>query len=1024
MRADQPFRPDPAPTRVDRAVAGIVRAGFSPVGRRRWLRRAGWAGLLLAPVVAATGATNGVLNYTDRVWQSDDGLPRNPVWAITQTRDGYLWVGTRQGLARFDGVRFVAVDDARAPELKQGMITALCAGRDGELWIGCDGHGVIQLKEGKISRITETNGLPTNAVHCLLEARDGSLWIGSEEGLTHYREGKFTQFGLPEGLSDLSVRALFEDRDGSIQVATRRGLSTLRPNRSISTLNFESGWNANSLRAVWTDRQGTVWAASNDGLHRVRDGKISHYGVAAGLPDRVVNCILEDRTGQLWLGTYGGLVRMVDGRVLPRKNRQGVFGDLVHTLFEDREGTVWAGARDGLYQLKPVRFTTYTTDQGLGRNNVMSVLEDRTGTVWMATWGGGLSALRDDWIKTYTTADGLTQDAVLALLESRDGGLWIGMDFDGGVNRFNGAFTNPFPRPSGLINAPIRVLHEDRQGRLWIGTSAGLSLFAAGRFTNFTTNEGLAANTVLAIGEDDGGTLWFGTTNGLSRWDGKAFHNLTTREGLSHNVVDALRPDREQTLWIGTAGGGLNRLQAGRLTACTTRQGLFSDEIYEIVPDDFGFFWMSCRTGIFRVARTELEDALADRRPAVNCVVFGKVDGLLTVQCNGVAKPAGWKARDGRVWFPTIRGAVAVDTRIPSNDLPPPVVIEAVIADGHLIGGAPDLLPNGTIPPPAAATRPLVIPPGRGEVEIQYTALSLQAPEKNRFQYRLEGVDAAWRDAGTERTVRYNNLRPGNYRFRVTACNNDGVWNEDGTAIALALQPHLWQTWWFKLAGLAAVALVPVALYRLRVKRLRALEQLRIQIAADLHDDVGARLTKVAMVTEALDRTTPESDGSKPHIRNISQTTREIVQAMDEIVWTINPQNDTLENLASYLFQHAQDFFQHTGVRCRLDLPADLPELPLSTQQRHNLFMAVKEALNNVLKHAHAREVRLGLAVAGDRLTITVADDGCGFSPDQVDGSGNGLNNMRQRLERIGGRLTLDSRPGAGTRITLEAVAR
>lgn len=250
------------------------------------------------------------------------------------------------------------------------------------------------------------------------------------------------------------------------------------------------------------------------------------------------------------------------------------------------------------------------------------------------------------------------------------------------------------------------------------------------------------------------------------------------------------------------------------------------------------------------------------------------------------------------------------------------------------------------------------------------------------------------------------------------------MWNEAGATVALVLQPHFWQTWWFKLAGLAAVGLVPVALYRVRVKRLRAIEKLRIQIAADLHDDVGARLTKVAMVTESLDRTTPENDGSKSYIRNISQTTREIVQAMDEIVWTINPKNDTLENLASYLFRYAQDFFQNSGVRCRMDLPADLPEQPLSTQQRHNLFMAIKEALNNVLKHARAREVRLSLAVSGERLTISIADDGCGFAPDRIDSSGNGLNNMRQRLARIGGRLVLESRPGAGTQIKMEADAK
>ncbi len=969
---------------------------------------------------AALAGPDGMLHYQDRVWQTDEGLPQNPVWAITQTTDGYLWVGTGQGLARFDGIRFVILDDARAPELKRGWITALCGSRDGGLWVACDGYGLIRIKDHQITRFAETNGLPSNLTRCLLEARDGSLWIGSEAGLTHYREGQFAHFAAAEGLSDISVRALFEEPDGTIRVATRRGLSTLSPNRGIRTNLFESGWNANALRSVWTDRQGDVWTGSNDGLHRVGRAKISRLDVKDGLPDRVVNCILEDREGQLWLGTYGGLVRMVDGKVLPRQNREGVFGDLVYTLYEDREGNVWAGARDGLYRLRPVRFKTYTTEQGLGRNNAMSVCEDQKGTVWVATWGGGVSSLHGDEIRTYTHAEGLTQDTVLSLLEGRDGVLWLGMDFEGGLNCFDGTFTNPFPRPSDLINAPVRVLHEDRQGGLWIGTSSGLSFFQNGKFRTFTSDQGLAGNMVLAIAEDAEGGLWFGTTNGLSFWDGKTFRNFTTGEGLSHNMVTALHPARDKSLWIGTGGGGLNRMVAGRFAACTTGDGLYSDEIYEIVEDDFGFFWFSCRRGIFRVARQQLDALFHHSRNSVDCVVFGKADGLLTVQCNGVAKPAGWKGRNGQVWFPTIRGVVAVDTRIQSNDLPPPVMIEDVFADGMLAGNFSGWPPNERPPRSSNASHALMLPPGQGELEIRYTALSFQSPRKNHFKYFLEGADSAWRDAGSERIARYNNLRPGNYRFRVIACNNDGVWNETGATLLLALAPHFWESWWFKFALLAVVGLLLAVIYRMRVARLRALANLRIQIAADLHDDVGARLTKVAMVTESLDRSTPENDGSKSHIRNISRTTREIVQAMDEIVWTINPKNDTLENLASYVFHHAEDFFQNTDVRCRMDLPADLPACHVSTQQRHNLFMAVKEALNNVLKHATAKEVRLGLSVNGSRLIINIADDGRGFVPDQADAAGNGLSNMRQRLKRIGGRLVIDSRPGAGTRITFE----
>jgi ligand-binding sensor domain-containing protein/signal transduction histidine kinase len=970
--------------------------------------------------------SQGVLPYGVHSWQTDDGLPQNSVYAISQTADGYLWVGTHEGLARFDGVRFLSVDDKAAPELRHGFITALCATRDGSLWIACDGSGLTRLKAGGFTHFTEADGLPSNQTRCLLEGKDGSLWIGSEAGLTRYRDGKFNSYAEKHGLGDNSVRAICEDHQGVIRVATRRGLSSLNRDGVISTVSFGAGWNANSLKCVCEDREGKFWVGSTDGLHCWQNESKLIYGPNEGLRDNTINSVCVDRAGQLWVGTYAGLVRIVGGKVIPRPSRESVFGDLVYSIFEDREGNLWVGAQDGLYRLNPARFTTYTTDQGLARNNVMSVLEDRAGTIWIGTWRGGLSALRGETITTYGTTNGLTHDSILSLHEARDGSLWIGMEFEGGLNRFKGSCSNSFPRQSGVINAPIRVIHEDRRGRLWVGTSRGLNMLSGGRFRAFTAANGLAGDTVLAICEDSQTNLWFGTETGLSRWHEGKFTNFTTRDGLSHNAVGALYEDRDGVLWIGTKGGGLNRLKAGKFSAYTSKQGLFSDEVYEVLEDDFGNFWMSCRRGIFRVARKDLDALDRGTLKTVNCTVFGKADGLVSVQCNGVAKPGGWKGRDGRLWFPTIRGVVAVECRIETNEQPPPVAIETLIADKIKMEPGPESPGSSAASTsPRAATlclppSPVRIPPGRGELEIHYTALSLQAPERNRFKYILEGVNSDWVDAGADRVAYYNNVAPGNYRFRVIACNNDGVWNEAGATLSLVLLPHYWQTWWFKAVLLGAVALALTLLYRIRVARLRDLERLRIQIAANLHDDVGARLTKVAMVTESVERDTPEHDRLKPHIQTILRTTREIVQAMDEIVWTINPQNDTLENLANYILQYAQEYFQDTAVRCRLDVPAQLPDHEVSTGARHHLFMVVKEALNNALKHAHASEVHVGLAVADGRMTITITDNGCGFSPGQPCGSGNGLKNMRARLEQIGGRLRVESEPGHGTRIQME----
>ena len=971
-----------------------------------------WAAWFGPAAASARGSTNGITRYDIRGWQTDDGLPQNSVRAITQTREGYLWVGTQEGLARFDGVRFATLGTNAPPELKRGWIAALCAGRDGSLWIGCDGYGLARLKEGKFTRFSEADGLLSNQIRCLLEGRDGVLWIGSEAGLTRYQDGKFSNFAEKNNLAANSVTGLCEDREGNLRIATPRGLCRLDKEGTISTFNIQYGTAANSLKFVCADRRGRIWTGSDAALNRVDGDTIVTYGVAQGLPDQRVCCALEDRNGQLWVGTYRGVMRMVEGKFLARPNHDEAYGDLIYTLYEDREGNIWVGSQDGLYLMSPARFTAYTTQQGLSRNNVMSVYEDRAGTIWIGTWSGGLNRLKGGKITAGGAIGGPSQDLVLALHEGRDGTLWVGMDHGGGLTRLKDGKRNPVPKESGLLDAAIRAVHEDRQGTVWIGTSRGLNVFKDGLCATYTTTNGLAGDMVWALLEDREGKMWIGTDGGLSRWQEGRFVNFTTRDGLSHNNVNALYQDRDQTLWIGTRGGGLNRYKAGKFTAYTTRQGLFSDEVYEIVEDDFGYFWMSCRKGIFRVNKKDLDDLDRGVIHAIPCAVFGRVDGLPSVQCNGVAKPAGWKARDGRLWFATIRGVVAVEPGIKTNERPPPVFIEEVMAGGRAL--RPDDLG-------ASDSLSLTVPPGRGGIDIHYTALSFQAPRKNRFKYLLEGVDSDWVDAGARRSVSYSSVSPGKHLFRVVACNNDGVWNDTGATLSLLFVPHYWQTWWFKpLLGVAA-ALVLTLLYRSRVTRLRGIERLRIQIAANLHDDVGARLTKVAMVTELVDRETQDSHPTKPHIRNIFSTIREITQAMDEIVWTINPKNDTLDNLANYIFQYAQDYFQDTGVSCRLDVPAQLPDRPLSTEVRHNLFMAVKEALNNALKHAEASEVRIGLSVTDGQMAITITDNGRGFRIDQATSKGNGLENMKQRLAQIGGRLVLETTPGSGTRIRLEA---
>ena len=490
-----------------------------------WLFSVIAAFLLCGSYLQAT--TNAFPHYNVRVWQIDDGLPQNSVWAITQTKDGYVWVGTQQGLARFDGMRFVSLDNPAAPELRHGYITALCTGKDGSLWIGCSGSGLYRMRDGQFSHFSEADGLPTNHLNCILEANDGTLWMGTDCGVTHFQGGKFTSFTDKHGLA--AVKSLFEDRNGTIRAATSRGLSSITKEGSVSTLNFKLGTTFNILKSACEDREGNIWVACNEGVTCERDQKRTFYGLNEGLPDKITSVVFEDRHGRIWAGTYNGLARLADGKVVSTPLNEAGFGDRVYTIFEDREENLWLGAQDGLYRVRPARFRTYTTQDGLTFNHVMSVYEDPSETLWIGTWGGGVNQLKGDTIVPFVDK-GMPHDKILALHLGQDNNFWIGADHGGGVNQFKLGAGTRATRLNGLIDAAPRVVYEDHAKSLWIGTKRGLNIYRKGQVATYTVSDGLAGNDVWAILEDTSGNVWVGTDCGLMRWNEGKFVTFTTRD--------------------------------------------------------------------------------------------------------------------------------------------------------------------------------------------------------------------------------------------------------------------------------------------------------------------------------------------------------------------------------------------------------------------------------------------------------------------------------------------------------------
>jgi diguanylate cyclase (GGDEF)-like protein len=804
-----------------------------PLAWRRCL-----AGLLFLAVPAealALDPAKAITQYMQDVWQTGDGLPQNTVTAIVQTPDGYLWLGTREGLVRFDGVRFTVFDTRTTPELGHNWVLSLLVDREGRLWIGTSGGGLARLSGGQFTRFSTADGLPNDHVSVLVEDGEGRLWVGTDGGgLARYEEGRFV-LEPSRGALGASIRAIVQDEE-SLWVGTEAGLAELHRDGTLTSFTPDQGLSRRSVRSLLRDREGVLWVGTDLGLDRMKDGRFTVFTRKDGLSHDVILSLAEDGDGNLWIGTDGGgLDRRRDGRFTSFTERDGLSNDTVYALHEDREGSLWIGTNlGGLNRLKDGRFTPFTTKEGLSSDYIRAVYEDREGAVWIGTEGGGINRLRDGRFTAFTTRDGLSNDIVFSILEDRQGSLWIGTD--SGLTRFKNGRFDVFTANMGMSNDCVLALYEDRAGSLWIGTYAGgLNRLENGKFTAFTTKEGLSNDTVNVIYEDRAGALWIGTRGGgLDKLDNGRFTAFSTKDGLSDDLVFALHEDEEGSLWIGTYGGGLNRLKDGRFTAITERQGLIDNVIHRIIEDGLGDVWMSSNKGIFRVSKRELDEVADGARERLTSVVYGTADGMKNAECNGGAD-AGTMTADGKIWFPTIEGVVRIDPEhVPMNPLRPPVAIEEVLVDDH--------------PVEWGVGEPLRLPPATNTLEVHYTALSLLAPDAVRFRYRLEGFDEGWVEAHGRRVAYYSKLPPGSYRFQVVASNDDGIWNEDGASLPVSVAPRFHETVWFRsLVGLFFVLSGPL-FHRFRIRRLTRQKSELERLVAERTAEVGAANLRLAQL--------------------------------------------------------------------------------------------------------------------------------------------------------------------------------
>lgn len=998
---------------------------FTPIACRTLLL----AGLFLfiAPPAFAAGTNDGWLAQS---WQTEEGLPDNSVAGVAQTADGYVWVGTPTGLARFDGLRFENIPLTNVIALPNRGIITMLRGRHGVLWLAMDRGAVVRLS-GSSSRAF-IKGLPNFIPNGLAEDAEGDLWIAYRGGTVyHVQDNQITPVTAAQGLpAGTDICALTTDSRARVWFAKagQVGVCSNGVFRVVHKLDSQP------MRLA-AAQDGGVWVCCGFHIFKCNEpGNFEDFGEFH--PENsgtVATVMLADHAGDVWIGTsFNGLYRC---------NRSG-FQSIptshsgILSLTEDREGNIWAGTSGGgLNRIRRRAITLEGAETGLPYPSIESVCEAADGTVWAATQNGVLvHKVGDKWNSTPVNPP-WPGDATCVNADAH-GAVWIGTRQHGLFCWRDGKFVD-WGDTTATQGQTFHTLLVSHAGDLWLGQESPNAVLRLhdGKITTFPISAG--TRIIRTMVEDVAGNIWVGTSKGnlLRISDGK-ITGATPRPAQELASIRCLYTTPDGALWIGYAGWGVGCLKNGHYTEINSTEGLFDNYVSHLVADNQGWLWFGANRGIFKVRLKDFEDVAAGKNSRVRSVHYGRGDDLPSLQGTFGDAPDVLRSRDGRLWIPMQTALVVVDpAKLYENAEPPPTLLTRVLVDDRMVAEYAGILPReanrGRSILELPVKNPLLhLPPGHRSIKFEYAAFDFNAPENIQFRHQLIGVDDDWVESGTVRTATYPRLDNGNYHFEVTACNGDGDWNKIGADISLIVAPFFWQTWWFRLAVVAAFTLSVIAIVRyVSFRRLHAqlrlleqqaaLQRERARIAKDIHDDLGANLTQIAFLGELAhqDRSEPSLVGER--IGKISATARQAVKSLDEIVWAVNPRNDTLSHLLDYAGQFAVDYLQTIGLRCRLDFPAEIPARELSTDLRHNLFLVIKEALHNIFKHANATEVWLRAVANETALEILIEDNGRGFTRAPDDALADGLRNMNQRMADIGGDFRVESRPGEGTKVVL-----
>jgi signal transduction histidine kinase/ligand-binding sensor domain-containing protein len=964
-------------------------------------------------------------------WTTNEGLPQNSVTSLMQTRDGYLWMTTNDGLVRFDGVRFTVFNRNNSPEFPTNRLSSLFEDQSGRLWFHTEGSAVLFYEKGRFTLALKPNEIPPaplSAFH-----HDGAGGVLFHSGGQNYRwqAGKFVPFQLP-GLPAGSL-IILTDRDGGFWF-TDKGCVHLVKDGQVKTYQVAQQGKATTYHAAYQDRNGGIWLflsqTTDEPLVRIKNEQVQRYP----FPGSNSWQFIEDLAGNLWFTVYNQGVYRIDASTvaasepLPNAIRQvvaipGISSNTSGQLCPDREGGMWLGTEQGLLRLQPQTIRYFNKQDGLPSENVYPLYEDQAGNVWAGIWqnslvkyAGGRFATVRQAVETYF---------ITTLFEDRQGRLWYGalgklFYLENGKPVLAGAQVG-FPQYT-----EFSVIVEDKAGNLWFGTSNGLSRYADGRATVFTKHDGLPDNYVIALLPTKDGKMLIGTRGGLGVLENGMLHALTEKDGLGSNYIRSLYEDADGVVWIGSYDGGLTRYRDGRFTRYSTQNGLYSNGVFCILEDSQGWFWMNSNQGLHRVRRQELNDFAAGRTRYLTSIGYNKIEG------NGGRQPAGIKTRDGRLWFPTGQGITVVDpATVKTNLLPPPVLIEDISIEREPVGN--NLFQSAIRNPQSA----IVLSPAQHNLELRYTGLSYLDSEQVKFRYKLEGLESAWNEVGTRRSAYYSYLPPGQYTFRVSAANRDGVWNPTGATVRIIVQPPFYRTWWFMTACLLGGSALIVGGVRYRVRQLQARaaaqeafsrqliasqENERGRIAAELHDGLSQSLVIIKNRAMLSLIEPADHDRALEQLREIADASTHAIDEVKEIIYDLRPIQ--LDRLG--LTRSIEDVLDNVTGAHGLELSKQLDDVDgvFTKEFENSLYRIVQESLNNIIKHAAATHIEVRLRKHAQQVELLIRDNGKGFVPGASQQhptrkGGFGLVGMVERAKLLGGHTRIESTPGSGTTVSV-----